>query len=638
MTSPSDDRRPSTGHYLARTLLLLATAFLFGQPSATAQKKPVAGSAAMPLEYIGPTPVMTSHRHDGHLQPAVGVQNIQILRANRTDPPESDRSGNTYNHAPMLAYWNNRFYVQYLAHEWEEHGDPTETYLLSSSDGYQWSAPQLLFPKIEYNPGMFTIAHQRMGFYVAPNGKLLTLAFYGAPKKRHESPNAGVGIGRAVREIKADGSWGPIYFIRYNLHSGYNEANTAQWYPSYRQSPDREFVAACEALLNNKLMTQQWWEEDRSTDGFYALDDSGDPAFSPKALSFFHRKDGKVVGLWKAGYAALSDNEGKSWTQPVRIPSKPEETAKQWGQRTDDGRYAITYNPLGTDFRMPLAMITSDDGITFDKMTVIHGEAPPLRFAGKFKNIGAQYNRGIAEGNGNPPGNEMWVVYSVSKEDLWISRIPIPAKSSVTGQVNENFESMATASLPDGWNIYRPAWSTIQVESDQGNKFLRVRDEEPYDYAKVVKVFPKTQRVKVEFTLLDYTGHHLEVEVADARGNRAVHLTDFPWDYLLGNSGRAIEFLKRLTPGEDYRIGIDIDVKANRYTLSLNGEILLANVALYEKVESVERLEFRTGMYRMDNLYSTDLLAGRDAGLPGADEKHQRVADYKIDNVVIVTP
>lgn len=130
-----------------------------------------------------------------------------------------------------------------------------------------------------------------MSFYVSTDGRLLTLSFHGLP----DSPNNGQGIGRAVREIYKDGRLGPIYFIRYNANSKYPQPASANWFPFYKTAPDTGFIAACNDLLGNKLITQQWWEEDRSDDGFYALAGKNE-GFSAKAFSFFHRKDGKVVG------------------------------------------------------------------------------------------------------------------------------------------------------------------------------------------------------------------------------------------------------------------------------------------------------------------------------------------------------
>jgi len=58
--------------------------------------------------------------HDGRLRPAIGVENIQAMRANRTRPELADRYGWTYNHAPMLAYWNGKYYLGYPSNPFGE--------------------------------------------------------------------------------------------------------------------------------------------------------------------------------------------------------------------------------------------------------------------------------------------------------------------------------------------------------------------------------------------------------------------------------------------------------------------------------------------------------------------------------------
>src|SRR4030042_4058478 len=76
------------------------------------------GDEDEPVRYIGQVKTSNSDYlngyHDGQMQPAIGVQNYQILRANRTHPEWSDGLGWTYNHAPMLAYFNGQFYCEYL--------------------------------------------------------------------------------------------------------------------------------------------------------------------------------------------------------------------------------------------------------------------------------------------------------------------------------------------------------------------------------------------------------------------------------------------------------------------------------------------------------------------------------------------
>ena len=188
--------------------------------------------------------------HDGQLSPVVGVHNIQLVRANREHPDASNGNGWTYNHQPMLAYWNGQFFYQYLADPSDEHVPPSQTFLMTSKDGYRWTNPEIVFPPYqvpdgytkESRPGvqakdLIAIMHQRVGFYVSKSGKLITMGNYGVALDKKDDPNDGNGIGRVVREIKKDGSYGPIYFIYYN--HGFNEKNTD--YPYFKKSKDREY-------------------------------------------------------------------------------------------------------------------------------------------------------------------------------------------------------------------------------------------------------------------------------------------------------------------------------------------------------------------------------------------------------------
>ena len=89
--------------------------------------------------------------HDGRLRPAIGVENIQVMRANRTRPEMADGYGWTYNHAPMLAYWNGKFYLEYLSNPFGEHLPPGQTLVATSSDGRNWDIPKQVFPIAERN-------------------------------------------------------------------------------------------------------------------------------------------------------------------------------------------------------------------------------------------------------------------------------------------------------------------------------------------------------------------------------------------------------------------------------------------------------------------------------------------------------
>ena len=102
--------------------------------------------------YTG-TELSNPYRHDGQLSPAVGVHNIQLLRANRDSITATYNFGWTYNHQPMMCYWNGKFYLHFLCDSTDEHIPPSRTVLMTSPDGYHWSSPEILFPEYKVPEG-----------------------------------------------------------------------------------------------------------------------------------------------------------------------------------------------------------------------------------------------------------------------------------------------------------------------------------------------------------------------------------------------------------------------------------------------------------------------------------------------------
>ena len=560
-----------------------------------------AGGAEPPVRYIGPG-LVDPGRPDGALRPVVGAHNYQVLRACREHPELSGGKGWTYNHAPMLAYWQGRFWLEFLSNPRDEHGFPTQALLTSSADGRRWSKPELAFPEWESGgSGDFarSLIHHRMAFYTAPNGRLLVSSHYGSPDRTPGGP------GHVVREIHADASLGPINFIRFG--SGWSESNA--FYPFYARSPDPGFVAACNALLADRLVTDQWFElQEGFPDGAYArVDGQYDPRVSRRSLAFFRRKDGAVVGLWKRAWTALSLDEGRTWTNLVQAPGVARTFAKVWGQRTADGRYVLAFDPQDhpPGNRWPLVVATGDDGSIFANMLSIHGEVPQRRYPGAAKDIGPQYVRGIVEGNGSPPGSDLWLCYSVNKEDIWVSLVPVPIRSSADEPVWENFESLAVGIPPAGWNIYSPEWAPVTVAHfpDIHNRCLELTDGDPFDYARAVRVFPESRRVNIDFRALSRRGGagRLEIDVMDARGRRPVRLWWAEDGRIQTVNGQRVRDLGPLRGEQWISVHLEIDAGARTYRLALDGRPAIVAGAFSEAADSVERVSFRTGEPRNIN-------------------------------------
>lgn len=541
------------------------------------------GTVAEPVAYVGGE-ICNPRLHEGGFRYAIGVENIQVMRANRTHPEEAEDYGWTYNHAPNITYWQGKFYLEYLSNPVDEQQPPGQTLLVTSVDGRRWSKPVVAFPPYKAPEGVTIpkpyygyIMHQRMGFYTAPDGRLLLLAFYG----HSYNPFKEGGIGRVVREIYPDGSMGPIYFIRYSSHTKWDASNTA--YPFYTQSKDKGFRKACEALLADRLKTLQWIDEDRGLDGFYTLKDSINRV---QATNWYHRQDGKVVALWKWSYAALSADEGQTWSTPVRVPSLIMAGGKQWGQRTSDGRYAICYNPIETQpYRYPLITITSDDGIRFDSMCVVHGEVPPRRFFGENKDFGPCYVRGITEGEQQPKDQNMWLTYSVNKEDIWVARVPLPVRTTWNGPVNDRFDQILPHDVIPNWNLYRPKWANVFADGHS----LCLTDSDRYDYARAIRVFEQGKRVNIRLRLKVVTenGEPFEIDVTDRHGERMLSLS--LKDGVICSQQQT---LAAYHPNEWMDINLTLDT--DKRTFSCFGRTLPALHA----VNSVERISFRTGTWR----------------------------------------
>jgi hypothetical protein len=429
---------------------------------------------------------------------------------------------------------------------------------------------------------------------------LYALAFYGIVLGQKDDPNDGNGVGRVIREIKEDGSFGPIYFLRYN-HS-FSEKNTN--YPFYKSSRDKNLIAAGNEILGTPLLMMQTVEEADRNDPLIPLQKDF------KAFNYYHLPDGNAVGLWKSALTSISKDEGRTWQyNPTRAPGFVNANAKIWGQKTSDQKYATVYNP--SEFRWPLALSVSDDGLRYKNLLLVNGEITAMRYGGAYKSYGPQYVRGIQEMDGTPPAGNMWVTYSMNKEDMWVSKIPIPVKDRESNDVNENFASPANL---NNWNIYSPLWCKVGLE----NNTLALHDSDPFDYAKAERVFPAAKKVAVEFSITPGQDSYglLHVEMLDGRGIPCLRLLLDSTGSILTKQGYRNKSLGKYKAGEKLVFKIELNTINRFYTVSINGGNPGNNLC-FAPVASVARIVFRTGEVR--RFPDADTPTDQDYDLPNAN-------------------
>ena len=322
-----------------------------------------------------------------------------------------------------------------------------------------------------------------------------------------------------------------------------------------------------------------------------------------KALCFYHRQDGALVGLCKMGHATLSDDKGQTWSRPVQPPSLLAGSGKIWGQRTADGRFALVYNPdPAREKRYPLVIVHGKDGREFRDMRVVHGELPPLRYPGKYKDLGAQYMRGLAEwaddGTFADTKQALWLVYSVNKEDIWVSRIALPVKPDETAFPADDFAKATPGGVVSGWNLYSPKWAPVTVVENGGNRSLELRDGDPFDYARAVRVFPESAKIRAELELTPaQTSGRLEIELCDPASRRPVRVALTETGLLQAADGKNVVELGKYTAGEKLSVIIAADMLVGSYTVQVNGGAA-RKLAVAEAATTLQRLSLRTGAWR----------------------------------------
>ena len=229
----------------------------------------------------------------------------------------------------------------------------------------------------------------------------------------------------------------------------------------------------------------------------------------------------------------------------------------------------------------------------------------------------------------------------MNKEDLWVSRTRVPITGTVEQQVDDNFNQAGSEADLELWNLYMPQWAPISIvpdPADDKNKCLELRDEEPYDYSQAERVFPENGKVTVGFRVFvrQVGAGVLNIEVNDRHGRRPLRLRlDAEW--------LSLDLAKVAPPpiaikqGQWLELTLKLNCETHSYDLALHGQWIRKDIPFTEKVETVERLVFRTGLYRgevspgmLDG--APDTLGMDQEDLPGADQKAP-LSVYLIDDV-----
>jgi hypothetical protein len=204
----------------------------------------------------------------------------------------------------------------------------------------------------------------------------------------------------------------------------------------------------------------------------------------------------------------------------------------------------------------------------------------------------------------------------MNKEDIWVSKIPVPVKDKATTHVNDVFTSMKNGEELNQWNLFSPLWCrTVMSE-----KKLTLADSDPFDYAKAERIFPESKKVAVEFSITAQQNNFgvMEIELVNKKGTPCLRLMLDSSGNILTKQGYRNKLLGKYNAGELLTIKIELNTTTRFYSVSISGKSPSNNLC-FAPVESVERIVFRTGNTR--RFPDADTPTDQDYDLPGADRK-----------------
>jgi hypothetical protein len=376
------------------------------------------------------------------------LENVETITLH-TGTPEMG----TFNHHAHITYFKGVFYAVWDTQARDEHGPGQHGSLRRSTDqGKTWTPVKELFPAMDRYipssqaliPGRYRGRIQTSNGFAVVDDILYAVTEVDDHKGTSIRNRKRFHAGRLCRSINPDGSLGEMFWLKKD------PPEPVKGFPSYPagdptlvkkinqyfRQPGNEIQLDFSSPVPESAPGDVWTPFPISDDNHRLIEQVPSYRAADGTWVRLYRDAGLIVvpipekGFRRAleesksrrNYASFSFDNCKTWTVPTRT-SFPDACAKSDAGRLPDGQIYVINNvlPLSTKHggRSLLGISLSADGLNFDRVAVIRFMPPPMRYQGRAKGIGFAYPHSVVV------GDDLWVIYSVNKEDIQLTRIPL---------------------------------------------------------------------------------------------------------------------------------------------------------------------------------------------------------------------
>lgn len=314
----------------------------------------------------------------------------------------------SYNHHNQIAKFRDRYFYAWSNGFRNEEDAGQRVLIADSEDARNWGDPRVV---LDVEPGS-QWAHNCVAMH--PTEDYLYIVIM-SEETEHDETVTG------MRRIRPDNAYMDVYRSAdgVEFEKAFSYGSTIKWiFEAPRLTQEGRLMCVC-TTMDGVPAILLWPGDDICADPEFIRVEEPEGARFPYGESTWYQLDsGRIIVFWRDEGASLhayvnySDDGGRSWSVPM-ISDIPDSMSRLYAGRLSDGRYYLVNNAIPTLLdRIPLMLLLSSDGVTFDDVYMINDSPVEMRRKGLLKINGHQYPCCIVD------GDSLIVAYDANKEDI----------------------------------------------------------------------------------------------------------------------------------------------------------------------------------------------------------------------------